>query len=296
MLGCSGPRPAPVPEPDPAPRPGYASTAPITEPQIFARDTISTARPEFAITFSPDGRTAYFDVAAEDRSSFAIMQSTFDGERWGPPAPTAFSTGAHRDADPFVTADGRRLYFSSNRPVGDRTDWNTWYVDREGDRWSEPRLLAGAPSGPENEVFVSIAADGTMYFASNKTGNGDIYRAPRDPSGAYPTAAPLAIDPARGENNPAISPDGTLLVFAAERDGGLGGGDLYAVRLDRATPTQPTLLRAASSPFADFAPAFSPDGRYLFFTSERPGVAPARAEGRPPGDIYQIDLAAALAE
>ena len=47
-----------------------------------------------------------------------------------------------------------------------------------------------------------------------------------------------------------------------------------------------------NSPFADFAPAFSPDGRYLFFTSERPGIVPAQASGRPPGDIYQIDVAA----
>jgi hypothetical protein len=50
---------------------------------------------------------------------------------------------------------------------------------------------------------------------------------------------------------------------------------------------------AVNSPFADFAPAFSPDGKYLFFTSERPGIVPTPATGaRPPGDIYQIEVAA----
>lgn len=49
---------------------------------------------------------------------------------------------------------------------------------------------------------------------------------------------------------------------------------------------------AVNTPQREFAPGLSPDGRYLFFTSERPGVVPAPAEGRPPGDIYQIEVAA----
>ena len=52
------------------------------------------------------------------------------------------------------------------------------------------------------------------------------------------------------------------------------------------------LVAVAAIAFADFAPAFSPDGKYLFFTSERPGIAPTPPSGRPPGDIYQIDVAA----
>ncbi len=43
------------------------------------------------------------------------------------------------------------------------------------------------------------------------------------------------------------------------------------------------------SPFADFAPALSPDGRLVYFTSERPGVVPGGPDGeRPPGDIYRV--------
>jgi len=74
--------------------------------------------------------------------------------------------------------------------------------------------------------------------------------------------------------------------------GGLGGTDLYASRSrDGAWSPAQNLGAIINSPSADFAPAFSPDGRYLFFTSERPGIAPAPASGRPPGDIYQIDVA-----
>lgn len=286
-IGCGGPR-APTSTPPPPPAPSYASSTALATPQIFGRGAISTEAPEFSISFSLDGATAYFDRATPDRSKFSIVSSRFERGAWQPAAPLAFSTGEFRDADPFVTADGARMYFSSNRPVGDRSDWNTWYVEQRGDGWSDPIVATGPLAAANDEVFVSFTRDGTAFYSTNKSGAGDIYRAKGE------TSEPLSINTDGNESNPAISPNGDVLVFAAERPGGLGGADLYASRLVGGAWSEPVNLAAANSPFADFAPSISADGRYLFFTSERPGVAPAQAEGRPPGDIYQIDLAAAL--
>jgi Tol biopolymer transport system component len=47
---------------------------------------------------------------------------------------------------------------------------------------------------------------------------------------------------------------------------------------------------SVNTQYAEFAPGISPDGKYLFFTSERPGIVAATPEGRPPGDIYQVEL------
>jgi hypothetical protein len=266
--------------------PPYAAAGKLAAPRLFAPGAVSTELPEFAITFAPDGKTAYFDRATADRSSFAIVASSFANGAWQPARPLPFSTGEFRDVDPFAAGD--RLYFSSNRPPA--ADFDTWYVTRRGDGWSDPVHLDGAPSGAGNQVFVSIARDGTMYFQADANG-GDLFRAPRT-GDAYPTAAPLdAINTPASESNPAISPDGTLLVFASERPGGSGGADLHASRFrDGAWTPARNLGAVVNSPQADFAPSFSPDGRYLFFTSERPGVLPAPASGRPPGDIYQIDV------
>jgi len=285
-IGCG------APPTHPRPPPPYAVAEPLSTPRLFARGAISTELPEFSISFSADGATAYFDRAAADRSKFEIVASHFDHGAWQPAAPLPFSTGEYRDVDPFVAGD--RLYFSSNRPRSDgATDFDTWYVERRGERWSDAIHVAGAPSGPGTQVFVSIARDGMMYFQTDATGSGDIYRAPRV-GDAYPTAAPIdGIDTPEAEANPAISPDGTLLVFVSERAGGSGRDDLYASRFRAGAWSQPRNLGPAiNSPQADFAPAFSPDGKYLFFTSERPGVVPASDGGRPPGDIYQVDVAA----
>jgi hypothetical protein len=251
--------------------------------------------PEFAISFAADGNVAYFDRANADRSKLMIVASAFANGAWQPAAALPWSTGEFRDVDPFVFGD--RVYFSSNRPRpgSTATDFDTWYVVRTGATWGEPVHVDGAPSGPGNQVFVSIARDGTLYFQSDASGGGDIYRASRG-AGAipYPAAAPIEeLSTSVSEGNPAISPDGTLLVFVSDREGGLGGADLYASQFrDGAWSPARNLGEVVNSSFGDFAPAFSPDGKYLFFTSERPGVVPAPASGRPPGDIYQIDVAA----
>jgi len=278
---------------EPPPRPPYASPAPIAKPRLFAPGAVSTADPEFSISFAAAGATAYFDRANADRSKLTIVASTYANGAWQAAVALPFSTGEFRDVDPFVAGD--RLYFSSNRPRpgSSDTDFDTWYVERAGAAWSAAVHVDGAPSGPGNQLFVSIARDGTLYFQGDTAAGSRIYRAPRAADGGYPTAALVDEAATAAETNPAISPDGTLLVFASDREGGAGAADLYLRRFRSGTWTPPVNLGAAiNSPFADFAPAFSPDGNYLFFTSERPGVAPAPTSGRPPGDIYQIDVAA----
>jgi Tol biopolymer transport system component len=295
VTACGGATPLAPPAPPiatPPPPPPYAAPGPLTTPRLFGTGAISTADPEFAIAFASDGATAYFDRATPDRSKFSIVASSFAHGVWQPAQPLPFSTGEFRDADPFVAGD--RLYFSSNRPHPGTaaTDFDTWYVDRHGSTWGEPVHLEGAASGPANELCVSIAGDGTLYFQSDASGGGDIYRAPRV-AGGYPSAAPVgAVDTPESEGNPAISPDGTLLIFVSPRSGGAGGPDLWGSRFRDGSWSAPKPLAVANSAQADFAPGFSPDGRYLFFTSERPGVVPAPTTGRPPGDIYQIDVAA----
>ena len=82
-------------------------------------------------------------------------------------------------------------------------------------------------------------------------------------------------------------------MFVSDRDGGDGGADPTPPRARRCVVARQNLGPAVNSRFADFAARVQPDGKYLFFTSERPGIVPTPATGaRPPGDIYQIEVAA----
>src|SRR5207249_2416750 len=82
-----------------------------------------------------------------------------------------------QDLPPFITPDGSRLYFASNRPAQDyigaepRDNTDIWVVERIGDTtWSEPKSPGGAVNTPSNEWFPTLASDGTIYFGSERSG------------------------------------------------------------------------------------------------------------------------------
>ncbi len=87
----------------------------------------------------------------------------------------------YSDADPFITPDGTHLYFISNRPVlgKGKPDLDIWMVEKTNSGWTEPKILGAPINSPGNEWYPTIAANGTMYFRSDREGGKrrtDIYR------------------------------------------------------------------------------------------------------------------------
>lgn len=91
-------------------------------------------------------------------------------------------------------------------------------------------------------------------------------------------SVPMNVGPAVNspfaDNVPDLSRDGLSLYFASNRPGGSGAGDLWVVR--RASVDDPwgvavNLGPTVNSSAGDLGPNVSPDGHYLFFTSNRPG-------------------------
>lgn len=258
--------------------------------ELFAPGTISTEAPEFATAFSPDGGTIYFNRASADRAELRILVAERVRGGWGPSRVASFS-GEHRDVDPFVTPDGRRLLFSSDRPAapGDTAgDFDLWMVEREGGAWGEPRRLGEGIATDASEVFASVSRDGLLVFGSTRDGPMRVYAArERDGSWSEPRRVRFGAGNERG-GNPAISPEGETLLFVLEREG--SGAELFAACRDGDAWSAPRRLpRPVNSEHADFAPAFGPAGEWIYFTSERPGiVGPRPREVRPPGDLYRV--------
>lgn len=275
----------------------YFSPDPILQPKIFAPTTVSTELPEFATSFSQDGRTVYFNQASADRSTLIILQSNYLEGKWTKPVNLPFSDGTYRDVDPFISPDNERLYFSSNRPVSGtepKPEFDTWYVVRQGDGWSEP-INPGPPLNTDaSEIFVSVAKSGTIYFSSyDSNGSSNLYKSEIvNNNYTTPEKIEIRIDNAENIGNPCISADESFLIFAATPINENSNSDLYITHFREGKwSLAKNLGKFINSKYADFAPHLSPDGNYLFFTSERPGVISANSvQGRPPGDIYQIEL------
>jgi Tol biopolymer transport system component len=274
----------------------------VQAPQIFAPGSISDASWQWRITFTPDGRTAYFAASEQffpASRKATIYSSQLSKGTWTTPEVATFS-GTYSDIDPFITPDGQRLYFSSIRPVdgANRGDIDIWMVQRTGQGWGEPIHLGPQVNSPGDELYPSASSDGTLYFASGPPAPApgkhyDIYRArpagsgfhPREALGAGINTQPAASDPgpqAAWEFNPEISADGTLLLFTSLRPGGHGLGDLYASRLKDGEWTRAENLGPAVNTSADeYHPTLSRDQKQLFFVRRAPG----------PGDFYSVPTA-----
>lgn len=258
--------------------------------RLLAPGIISTAAPEFAATVGPDG-TLYFNRTSPDRGELTILSSRFVDGRWSEPVVVEFS-GEHRDIDPFVTPDGRFLYFASDRPLveGDTTgDFNVWRAERSPDGWSAPVALGEAVNSDAAETFLSLDRDGTMYLASDRDGTRRTWLGRPTVSGFGPfELLDLPLNRSEGIGNPLIDPTGTRLVFpASEADGSVGL--FVACRTDGGWTEPASLGPRVNTPWMDFAPGWTPDVRHLLFTSERPGVVGEIEEGtRRPGDLYYV--------
>ena len=142
-------------------------------------------------------------------------------------------------------------------------------------------------------MFVSVSRNGNLYFARFIAGKTGIFYS-KNLNGVYQKATPLNLETDTARIiNPAISPGETMLVFASGQMGGVGDADLFiCYRQTDGSWSKPEGLPAPiNSARADFAPSFSPYGKTLYWTSERPGIVPNFAKDkRPPGDIYHISV------
>jgi Tol biopolymer transport system component len=210
--------------------------------------------------------------------------------RWSEPDVAPFS-GSANDFGVAVSADGNRIVFASDRngdadaPRPEPT-FDLWAVDQVGGHWSEPHNLGAPVNTPANEAYPSLAADGTLYFASNRPGGkgaSDIYRARwRDGRYAEPENLGDDINSPGYESQPAIAPDQSFLVFAAiGRDDTLASAgapyarsDLYvSFRTGKGWSSPRNLGAGINSPSNEITPSVSPDAKWLYFASDRSFVS-----------------------
>lgn len=122
-----------------------------------------------------------FQFDSADFSTYTICVSYFREGRWSSPEVASFS-GTYQDADLFVTADGRGVYFISNRPVhpGDtaKADLDIWKTSKSANGWSDPVHLDGPVNSDADEYYPTFTDNGTLYFGSAREGGKgscDIY-------------------------------------------------------------------------------------------------------------------------
>ncbi len=269
-------------------------------PELFAPGVVSTGANELNAAFTPDGNELYFTRSIDGRETLMTTRQV-EGV-WAPPAIAGFS-GTFTDVDPYITRDGRRLYFSSTRPVeggSEAKDADLWYLERQaGGDWGEPVHLGGPNTEGKDDYYTSLSDDGSLYFSIfDSNSAADIYRARAEDGGfGPPERVEGGISTGALEHDPFVAPDDSYLIFTSDRPGGYGSADLYISFADPdGSWTEPVNMgESINSAHYEFCAMLSQDGKYLFFTSRnniywvdakvieglRPAAAP-RGDGKTP--------------
>ncbi len=255
----------------------FGLSSPGNVPRVFSPEIVSTQRNERDFAISPDGNVMFYSIVMPANNLSVIVYLAFDGFFWSEPETAAFS-GAYKDLEPAYSPDGKKLFFVSKRPLAGNTeekDYDIWYVETEKG-WTHPVNIGMPVNTEENEYYPSVSLNGNLYFTAkygDSFGKEDIYFS-RFENGKYAQPQNLGevINTSLYEFNAFIAPDETYLIFSSwGRDDDIGGGDLYISFKDGMNGwTKPKNLGSTiNSDKLDYCPYVSPDGKYLFFTSER---------------------------
>lgn len=283
----------------------------LVEPGVF-----STGAGELPPTFTPDGKTAYWSLSTPTYARWiVILQSLFENGRWQPPTVAPFS-GQWIDADPFLDESGNRMWFLSRRPMTGTVPergYRIWYVDRLGKGWADPVALPAHINNGDMH-YVAPVRSGALYIAgirNDSNNQGDIYRIPFvNGAWAEPVNLGATINaPNIHDTTPYVAPDESYMIYGSTRPGGVGGIDLFISFREGDVWGAPKLLpEPINSRVRDFCPIASPDGQWLYFSSDRgfadqpldkpvdyAGVVKMMTSpGNSAGDVYRTSLTALL--
>lgn len=258
----------------------------VNIPEVFAEGVISTKdKSVFNLTFTNDGKTAYF-TRRKGNEKQKIYFTTFENNKWTEPQIASFSTD--RDETPFISPNGKTLYFGSERPIPKRQnkgnfDMNIWKTEWNGNKWSEPSPLSEMinkvqiekeewPSSNQNSIYTNDGIN--FYFATMARGTKTIemYKT-KQVRGEFSKPnkiAGLFENDKYWKSTPIISPDGNYLVFNAyETPYGKGGEDIYVSKKTKnGWSKAKNIGELINSKAEEASPKFSNDGKYFFFSRE----------------------------
>ncbi len=248
--------------------------------------TIATDQYESSPSFSPDGREMYFMRSDRAFRSYQILLSRCSPSGWSSPSTVSFGLPTpNNDADPFITADGLKLFFVSSRKFDNKAgdDLDIWMVERSlvDKPWGVPTRLPEPVNSPHAELMPRLTSDGRIYFGSDRPGGSggtDIYVATPVTRGKWKVEnLGPTVNTNSNDYEAEISRDGKNLIVVSDRS---DRSHLYRYALVGKRWMALDRIPARSDVF-QVGPLLSPKADRLLF---------AQADGDRSGKMFLADL------
>lgn len=137
-------------------------------PKVIANKTINSSFFDGSATMTADGNTMYFvsDRKAEKRSTDIYMVEK-TGKKWGEAKPVSDSINTTgRETTPYITPDGRFLFFSSDGRTG-MGGLDIYVCENLGGKWSSPVNLGATVNSVNDDThFILYKELNKVMFSS----------------------------------------------------------------------------------------------------------------------------------
>ncbi len=245
-------------------------------------------------TFTPDGQTMVFASTRKGGfGAYDLYVSHFDNGEWLKAELLPLPINTHKDDfDPFITPDGKKLFFASNRDNSDEYwDCDIYVSSWSSEGWTAPELYDPVFVTPDKPDWgATVTRDfKTFIFSSGrnleKLHSVQIFQSIRQGDRwSPPCLLPFPVNTGEWEATPYITPDGKALFLNSNRgEPNKKDVDIWRFEFKDGGWTNARLM---DGPFLssnhDYDPCLSPDGRRFYFTSDRVG-------GLGDSDIYVVE-------
>ncbi len=206
--------------------------------RVNAGPPLNTTDNEGAHTLTADGQTLYFTACnrRDGKGMCDIYQSRWEQGKWTTPLNLGAPVNSrYSEKHPTISADGRRLFFTSDRPGG-KGSYDIWMSEKHGNGWTDPVNLGDSvnSSGLEQSPFIHPDQQ-SLYFSSTGwpgMGQGDLFIS-RNKSGlqwSEPENLGYPINTYNDEIGLSVNATGERAYFASDRYSGTDT-DLYTFEL-----------------------------------------------------------------
>jgi outer membrane protein OmpA-like peptidoglycan-associated protein len=218
---------------------------------VYAKPTsfspeINTKYHEGPMTMAKDGKTMFFtrnnyNKGKRGRNKRKITMLKIysadlnSDEEWGGLKELGFNSDEYHSCHPSLSADGQRLYFSSNKNGG-FGGMDIYMSELNDGNWSDPVNLGEEVNTKGNEVFPFVHDSGVLYYASNGLpglGGLDIFTTSslvKNGETHWSNVSNLGLpyNSKKDDFGFIMNEEGTSGYLTSSRSGGKGADDIYS--------------------------------------------------------------------